>query len=91
VTSCAFTALAGAVGAPVVGLPAELVALATIAGWLALESVVAAAKDWGWSWRFPLAGLCRELLIPVLWARALVARDVRWAGHRFDLPRATMP
>jgi hypothetical protein len=52
---------------------------------------VVAAKGWGWSWRFPLAGLCRELLIPALWSRALIARDVHWAGHRFEVPRTAAP
>jgi ceramide glucosyltransferase len=86
-TGCLFAALAGAAGAGLLALPAWLVAAVTVAGWLALESLVVAAKGWGWSWRFPLAGLCRELLIPVLWARAMFARRVHWAGLPFEVPR----
>jgi ceramide glucosyltransferase len=86
-TCCLFGALAGATGAQLLALPPWLIAAATVAGWLALESLVVAAKGWGWSWRFPLAGLCRELMIPVLWSRAMFARRVRWAGLPFEVPR----
>jgi ceramide glucosyltransferase len=86
-TSCLSAALAGAAGAPLLALPAWLVFAATVAGWLTLESLVVAAKGWGWSWRFPLAGFCRELIIPVLWSTALFARRVRWAGLPFEVPR----
>jgi ceramide glucosyltransferase len=86
-TSCLFGALAGAAGAGLLALPSWLVFAATVAGWLLLESLAVAAKGWGWSWRFPLAGLCRELMIPVLWVRAMFARRVRWAGLPFDVPR----
>ena len=86
-TSCLAGALAGAAGAGLLALPAWLIAAATVASWLTLESLVVAAKGWGWSWRSPLAGLCRELIIPVLWSRAAFARRVRWAGLPFELPR----
>jgi len=84
---CLFTALAGAVAAPLLQLPWWTIAAATIAGWLTLESLVVAANGWYWSWRFPVAGLCREFMIPVLWWRALFARGVRWAGMQLEATR----
>lgn len=83
--SCLFGTLAGAIGASNVGLSGPLVAAATLIGWLASETMIVVAKGWGWSWRFPLAGLCREFLILALWLRAWFARKVHWAGRGFNV------
>lgn len=84
--SGAFTALAGSVGAAVFGAPWWLMAAVTLGGWVSLDLGFFAAKGWGWSWTSPLAGLCREVLIPVMWLKALVDRKVTWAGLPFDVP-----
>ena len=81
-----FTAVAGAFGAVVFGAPGWFMALATLFGWLSLDLAFFAAKGWGWSWTSPLAGLCREFLIPAMWLKALVDRKVRWAGLPFEVP-----
>lgn len=84
--SGAFTAIAGAVGAAMVAAPWWLIAAATLIGWVTLDLAFFAAKGWGWSWTSPLAGLCREVLIPAMWLKALVDRRVTWAGLPFDVP-----
>lgn len=84
--SGAFTALAGAVGAAAFGLPWWLMAGLTLLGWVSLDIIFFAAKGWGWSWTSPLAGLCREALIPVMWLKALLDRRVTWAGLPFEVP-----
>jgi ceramide glucosyltransferase len=80
-----FATVAGAIGGPTLGLSGWFVAAATSAAWLAGESMLAAAKGWGWSWRFPLAGICREFLIVALWVRAWFTRKVQWHGRRFEV------
>lgn len=85
--SGAFAAVAGSIGAPFIGIDWWLMAAVTLAGRLSLETLFVAAKGWGWSWRFPLAGICRELLIPALWLRTWFAREVRWGGVPLDIPR----
>jgi len=81
-----FTAAAGAAGAQLLDLPAGLAAAATIALLLALETAVVALKGWGWSWQFPLAGLCREILMPALWVESWFLRSVTWGGTSFPVP-----
>lgn len=83
--SCGFAMLAGAAAGPTLGVAWWLIAAATLVVWLASDTLVVTARRWGWSWRFPFAGIVRELLIVGLWVRACFARKVQWAGHRFDL------
>jgi len=82
-----FAVAAGAAGAPVFGWPAWLTAAGTLVFWLAEETVLVLLKGWGWSWKFPLAGLCREIIVPALWLRSWFSREVRWAGSLFEAPR----
>jgi ceramide glucosyltransferase len=84
----AVAAAAGAAAAAIVGWPWWALPAATIALWLIAESAVVLTKGWHWSWRYPLASLSRELLVPALWLRAWTARSVRWADIRHDLPKA---
>lgn len=84
--SGALTAFAGAVGATAFGQPWWLIFGATLVGWVLLDLAFYAAKGWGWCWMSPLAGLCREVLIPLMWLRALLDRRVTWAGLPFDVP-----
>jgi ceramide glucosyltransferase len=82
-----FTALAGAVGAAVLGEPAALVAAGTLAVWLALEAQLVARKGWGWSWRSVPAALCREVMMPALWIRAWTVRTIYWGDLPFEVGR----
>ena len=77
--------LAGAVAAPMFGLPSWSVAAATLAFWLAGDALVVVGRGWGWSWRFPFAGICREILIAALWVRAWSSRTVSWAGRDLEV------
>jgi len=80
-----FTTIAGAVGFGLIGATVLPVALATPLAWLANDSLVVAGKGWGWSWRYPLAAFCREIILVALWLRACFSRDVQWQGDRFDV------
>jgi ceramide glucosyltransferase len=83
--SALFATLSGALAAPALGTAWWAVGAATLAFWLASDALVVLGRGWGWSWRFPLAGLCREALIIGLWLRAWASREVRWTGRPFDL------
>lgn len=82
---CLFTTFAGAVGFAALGLSVLPVAVATPVVWLVAETLVVAAKGWGWSCRYPLAWVCREFLLIALWARAWFSRKVHWAGQPFEV------
>ena len=83
--SAGFATLAGAAAGPTLGIAWWQLAVATLAFWLASETVIVAGQGWGWSWRLPLAGICREFLMIGVWARAWFTRKVRWAGVPIDL------
>jgi ceramide glucosyltransferase len=82
-----FTALAGAAGAGVLGMPAALVGAGTLAVWLALEAQLVARKGWGWSWRSVPAALCREVMMAALWIRAWTVRTIYWGDLPFEVGR----
>ena len=82
---CLFTTLAGAAGLASLGWPVLAVAVATPLVWLASETLVVAAHGWGWSWRYPIASVCREFMLVALWLRTWFSRTVQWAGQPFDI------
>jgi ceramide glucosyltransferase len=85
----------GAIAAYASGLSvlAAVVALAFL--WYGPEALLARRMGWHFDWRAPLASAIRDLLLPVMWAAAWIARDVIWRGNpmsittsasRLDLP-----
>jgi ceramide glucosyltransferase len=83
----AAAAVAGIAASTAFGLAWWVLPLVTVLGWLAVESGTVALKGWGWSWKYPLAALARELLIPALWLRAWTTHSVRWHGVQHGLPK----
>jgi ceramide glucosyltransferase len=77
-------ALAGALAAPIAGLPVEAGFAATLLIWFAAESGFAVLKGWEVSVWSPLAFLGREILSLAAWLRAWTTYDVVWASRRFD-------
>lgn len=73
--------------APIVGIAAWLAAAGTAAFWFATEGAFLAAKGWGLRPASPAAWLLRELLVPVMWARALTTSTVRWGDLALDVRR----
>lgn len=80
-------ALAGALAAPLAGLPAWLGFCATLFGWFCAETLFAALKGWEVSAWAPLAFLGREILSLAAWLRAWTTHDVVWGTGRFDARR----
>lgn len=77
-------ALAGALAAPLVELPAWLGFGATLLVWFCAETGFAAMKGWEVSAWAPVAFLGREILALAAWLRAWTTYEVVWANGRFD-------
>jgi ceramide glucosyltransferase len=77
-------ALAGALAAPLLEIPAGLGFGVTLIGWLCAETAFAALKGWEISAWAPLAFLGREILALAAWLRAWITYDVVWGKGRFD-------
>ena len=70
----------------VAGLPVPALIAGHLALWFAIEAVYVRLQGWHLSWVSPAAWLVREVMIPALWLRALVARSMVWRGQRIPLP-----
>jgi ceramide glucosyltransferase len=78
----AFAILAHAFGWPVV-----LCTVAFGALWYGAEMLLAAAADWHTPALYPLYGLARDLLLPVLFVAALQGSDFVWRGNEMQVER----
>jgi ceramide glucosyltransferase len=79
--------LAIAVLANAFGLPVVLSVGAFAAFWYGGEMILAAAAGWHLSPLTPLYGLARDLLLPVLFFRALGGNDFVWRGNAMEVER----
>lgn len=79
------TALAAALAAPVLGMPAIEAFAMTLTGLFAAETGLSWLKGWHVSRYAPLAFLGRELLTLAAWLRAWTTNDVVWQNGRFDV------
>ena len=73
--------------ATAVGLPPVLSAISLAAAWYGGEMLLAAAAGWHLSPLYPLYGLARDLLLPVLFAGALHGDDFVWRGNEMQVER----
>ena len=78
-------ALAGALAAPLVGLPAWAGLVATLVGWYVIETAVTAIKRWEVRPWTPIAFFGRDAVLLAAWAQAWTTREVVWAGGRRDV------
>jgi ceramide glucosyltransferase len=79
--------IAVAVVAHEMGWPVALCALAYAAFWYGGEMLLAAAADWHTPLLYPLYGLLRDLLLPVLFVAALKGNDFVWRGNEMQVER----
>ena len=73
--------------APALGLPPGLSAVSLGAVWYGGEMLLAAAAGWHLSALYPLYGLARDLLLPVLFVSALRGDDFVWRGNEMQVER----
>jgi ceramide glucosyltransferase len=79
--------IAAAVVASAIGLPPMLCVSALGAIWYGAEIVLAAAAEWHLPFLYPLYGLMRDLLLPVLFVSALRGSDFVWRGNEMQVER----
>ncbi|MXQ10260.1 ceramide glucosyltransferase [Microvirga makkahensis] len=53
--------------------------------WYGAEWALAKSKGWHVSWRYPIACLTRDCLIPIMWAYAWIGRNVVWRGNAMTI------
>ncbi len=70
-----------------VGLPVALSVGSLAALWYGSEMLLAAAAGWHLSALYPLYGLARDLLLPVLFVNALRGDDFVWRGNEMAVER----
>jgi ceramide glucosyltransferase len=73
--------------APALGLPPGLSAVSLGAVWYGGEMLLAASAGWHLSALYPLYGLARDLLLPVLFVSALRGDDFVWRGNEMQVER----
>ncbi|HEY2527418.1 MAG TPA: ceramide glucosyltransferase [Xanthobacteraceae bacterium] len=69
------------------GLPLTLSVAAFGAVWYGAEMLLAAAAGWHLTALFPLYGLSRDLLLPVLFVNALGGNEFVWRGNEMQVER----
>jgi ceramide glucosyltransferase len=69
------------------GWPVALSALAYAAFWYGGEMLLAAAADWDVPLLYPLYGITRDLMLPVLFVAALEGNDFVWRGNEMQVER----
>jgi ceramide glucosyltransferase len=67
--------------------PVAFAAIAFAAFWYGAEMLLAAAADWHAPVLYPLYGLGRDLLLPVLFVAALHGNDFVWRGNEMQVER----
>lgn len=82
-------AIAGAIGAPLIGLSPLAAFGLSLLIWFGVEIGVAALKGWEVSLVSPIAFIGREILALSSWLRAWTTRDVTWANGRLNVAAGT--
>jgi ceramide glucosyltransferase len=73
--------------APAIGLPRALSAVCLAVLWYGGELILAWIAGWHLSLRYPLACLLRDLLLPVLFIKALSGNEFAWRGNEMRVER----
>jgi ceramide glucosyltransferase len=89
-TSGLLTIGAAALAAPEFGLNVVLSAALAAAYWYAAEAALAYAAGWRLSWRSPLAGIARDFILPLLWARAWTRDRFVWRGNAMSVDETVL-
>jgi ceramide glucosyltransferase len=79
---------AGIVAAEGTGTHPALAAMGLVAIWYGSEALLARSAGWHLTKLSPVAWLCRDLLVPVVWVAGWVGNSFNWRGN--DM-RATRP
>jgi ceramide glucosyltransferase len=84
-TTSLFTLAAAGVAAPEFGLNAASGVAAMAVFWYGAEAILALAAGWPLTWRMPLAWIARDLLLPLVFARAWTGHAIVWRGNAMSV------
>ena len=88
--SAFLSAVAGALAAPLMHVPAVLVAAATLACWFLVEVTLCLARGWPLSVWTPFAFFGREVLDLLVWLRVWTTSEVNWAGVKYPVSKSAL-
>src|SRR5271157_4644340 len=80
-TTSLFTLAAAGVAAPQFGLNIVSSIAATAFFWYGVEAILALVAGWPLSWRMPLAWIVRDLMLPLVFAKAWTGHAIVWRGN----------
>jgi len=84
-TTSVFTLVAAGVAAPQFGVNIVSAVVVTAIFWYGAEALLALAAGWPLTWRMPLAWLVRDLLLPLVFAKAWTGHAIVWRGNAMNV------
>jgi ceramide glucosyltransferase len=84
-TTSLFTLAAAGVAAPQFGVTVVFSVAAMAVFWYGAEAILAVASGWPVSWRMPLAWVARDLLLPLVFAKAWTGHAIVWRGNAMSV------
>jgi ceramide glucosyltransferase len=84
-TTSLFTLAAAGVAAPEFGLNVASGVVAMAFFWYGAEAILAMAAGWPLTWRMPFAWLARDLLLPLVFAKAWTGHAIVWRGNAMNV------
>ena len=86
-TTSLFTLAAAGVAAPQFGVNIVFGVAAMAIFWYGAEAILALAAGWPLSWRTPLAWVARDLMLPLVFAKAWTGRAIVWRGNAMSVEK----
>jgi ceramide glucosyltransferase len=84
-TTSLFTLAAAGVAAPQFGVDVISSVVGAAIFWYGAEAILAFAAGWPLSWRMPLAWLARDLMLPLVFAKAWTGHAIVWRGNAMNV------
>jgi ceramide glucosyltransferase len=84
-TTSLFTLAAAGVAAPQFGGNVVSGVAAMAVFWYGAEAMLALAAGWPLTWRMPLAWLARDLMLPLVFAKAWTGHAIVWRGNAMNV------
>jgi ceramide glucosyltransferase len=84
-TTSLFTLAAAGVAAPQFGVSVVLAVAVMAAFWYGAEAMLALIAGWPLSWRMPLAWIARDLMLPLVFAKAWTGHAIVWRGNAMNV------
>jgi ceramide glucosyltransferase len=84
-TTSLFTLAAAGVAAPQFGANVVFGVAAMAVFWYGAEAILAFTSGWPLTWRMPLAWIARDLMLPLVFAKAWTGHAIVWRGNAMNV------